>query len=179
MRGRGAVLKMWIVHLKKVAIAAACIAVATTLASGASPASAVSVQSYQTATERPAVYSGQDDPVTYLNPVTIAACNVGLGETVISTYVSRTLGSVDLKCGDGNSGYVHIRQRHQNDWQQVVNIAGGGGNWDDLMEFVTKQSIQASSAGYPRNIGDTKECYSTPTLILSSSGVTVGVLRRR
>lgn len=51
---------------KKVAIAAAFIAVATTLASAAPPASAVSVQSYLTATERPAVYSGQDDPVTYL-----------------------------------------------------------------------------------------------------------------
>lgn len=63
-----------------------------------------------------------------LPPHIIAACNVGLGETVVSAYNSAVLGVIKLRCGDGGSGYVHIRERHQRDWQQVVNLAGGGGN---------------------------------------------------
>lgn len=128
------------------------------------------------ATPQPTPTVSNRDVTPLLNPVTIAACNVGLGETVINTYQSRNYGAIDLKCGDSNSGYVHIRERHQNDWQQVVNIAGGGGNWDDLMEFITGQSISAPSPGYPINIGNGKACYTTPALIYSSSGVVVRTL---
>lgn len=156
---------MWkrITKLQKSLGAAICVSVAVTLSSGFSPAAASGIES-------------SPGPVAYLNPTTIAACNVGLGETVISTYAAQTLGNIDLKCGDSSSGYVHIRERHQNDWQQVVDLAGGGGNWDDLMEFVTKQSIEAPSAGYPVSIGSGKICYSTPALIINDAGATVRVL---
>ncbi len=111
-----------------------------------------------------------------LNPWTIAACNAGFGETVVSTYASRTSGNIDLKCGDSASGYIHIRERHENDWRQVVNIAGGGGNWDDLMDFVTKQSVEAPLPGYPRDIGSGKLCFTTPALIVDSAGNVVRTL---
>lgn len=95
---------------------------------------------------------------------------------VINTYPSRAYGVIDFRCGDVNAGYVHVRRRHQNDWQQVVNLAGGGGNWDDLMEFVTAQSIQAPSPGYPIGIGGGKACFTTPALIVDSSGSVIRTL---
>lgn len=111
-----------------------------------------------------------------LPPLTIAACNAGLGDMRISTFVSRQFGLISLRCGDARSGYVHIRTRHQKDWQRVVDMAGGGGNWDDLMEFVTRQSIEAPSPGYPREIRDGKLCFTTPAMILSRSGLVIRVL---
>lgn len=112
-----------------------------------------------------------------LPPHIIAACNVGLGETVVNSYTSARRGVIKLRCGDSASGYVHIRQRHQRDWQRVVDLAGGGGgNWDDLMDFITQQAIESPSPGYPKDMKGGKECYTTPALIFSSSGVVVRTL---
>lgn len=111
-----------------------------------------------------------------LPPHIIAACNVGLGETVVNSYKSAKRGVIKLRCGDSASGYVHIRQRHERDWQRVVDLAGGGGNWDDLMDFITQQAIESPSPGYPKDMRGGKECYTTPALIFSSSGVVVRTL---
>lgn len=109
-------------------------------------------------------------------PLIIAQCNTGSARTLVNSFQSQAYGSLALFCGNANYGYVHIRQRHERDWQQVVDLAGGGGNWDDLMDFVTKQAIEAPAAGYPKPIGDGKACYTTPALILNSAGQVVRTL---
>jgi hypothetical protein len=76
---------------------------------------------------------------------------------------------VTLYCGDSNSGYVHIRERHQRDWQAPVNDMGGG-NWDDFAEFAIQMSLEHPAAGYPKNIGGNKRCYSTPITMLKNDG---------
>lgn len=109
-------------------------------------------------------------------PPAIAFCNAGFGEYTVTTYTSRALGTIRLRCGDSRDGYVHIRQRHERAWQRVVDIAGGGGNWDDLMDFMTRQAIEAPSPGYPEDVGRGKLCFTTPALIISNEGVVVRTL---
>jgi len=111
-----------------------------------------------------------------LDPGTIALCNAGFGNVSVQNFQAKGLGKIDLFCGDSASGYVHIRSRHQADWQAVINLAGGGGNWDDLMVFAVNASVTAPSSGYPFNIGNNKWCYTTPIQIKNSKGVVVRTL---
>lgn len=100
---------------------------------------------------------------TYLNPVTIGLCNSGFGDVSVQRMDAKGLGAIDLFCGDANSGYVHIRSRHQADWQGVINSThGGSANWDDVMVAFTDESVRAPAIGYPKNIGSNKWCYSAP-----------------
>lgn len=103
-----------------------------------------------------------------LNPITIGECNIGLGNTVIESWATSKFGKIDLKCGDSNSGYVHIRSRHQADWQGVINTTHGSGNWDDFMASITGGALTGPSPGYPLNEGSNKWCYTTPTEIFYS-----------
>lgn len=97
-----------------------------------------------------------------LAPGTIALCNLGFGDTVIGTWTAKTLKiNIDLKCGDSNSGYVHIRANHQSQWQSLIDWAGGGAVWDDLMAFSVGGSLTAPSSGYPKNMGSNKYCYTS------------------
>jgi hypothetical protein len=57
---------------------------------------------------------------------------------------------VRLKCGDSGYGYKHIRERHENDWQNVLNRAVAAGyepsdqgidSWDDLMAASAGEAI--------------------------------------
>jgi hypothetical protein len=107
-----------------------------------------------------------------LSPTTIALCNAGFGDTSVRSW-DVNAGHLDMFCGDKDSddtwvsGYNHIRDRHQGDWQAVVDSAGGGGNWDDLMMFMTDQSIRADD---PEPEGDSKLCYSTSIEIHDDEG---------
>lgn len=96
-------------------------------------------------------------PVPYLDPITIGLCNAGFGETVIEKFPSRIDGTVSLKCGDNNSGYIHIRNRHQVDWR---NQQPGGGNWDDFMVWASRQALTAPT--YTSVQPGQKRCYTTP-----------------
>ncbi|AZZ48981.1 hypothetical protein C5E02_06820 [Rathayibacter rathayi] len=81
-------------------------------------------------------------------------------------------------CGDKDdddfwvSGYNHIRDRHQTDWQALIDGVGGGGNWDDLMMFMTDRAISADD---PESEGDEKLCYSTSVELHRSDGSLAGV----
>lgn len=98
-----------------------------------------------------------------LNPVTIGSCNAGFGDVSVQRMDAKGVGTIDLFCGDSKSGYVHIRQRHENDWQTVINNTHGGGVlWDDFMVASTSQIVSHPSAGYPKSEGSGKLCYTAP-----------------
>jgi hypothetical protein len=92
-----------------------------------------------------------------LNPLTIGFCNVGFGDLVVQDFNSTLDGKVPLRCGDQASGYVHIRARHEIDWQ---NQMGGPGLWDDYMVWATKAALEAPSL--VTNQANLKRCYTTP-----------------
>lgn len=92
-----------------------------------------------------------------LNPGTIAACNAGLGETVVASMTSLSDGTVNLRCGDSASGYVHIRSRHATSW---ANQMGGPGLWDDYMVWATTNALASPSMVKPQP--GNKNCYTTP-----------------
>lgn len=101
-----------------------------------------------------------------LNPVTIGSCNSGLGEVSVQRMQAVNDGTIDLFCGDSKSGYVHIRTRHQKDWQAVIDKTHGGGTlWDDSMVASTSQIVSHPSAGYPKPEGNGKLCYTAPIVI--------------
>jgi hypothetical protein len=89
----------------------------------ASPASAATATYEIPAPSTPA--TGID--TSLLDPITIGACNAGFGDVSVASWETG-IGHVDLFCGDGKSGYVHIRTEHQSQWQTVVDGAGGGAN---------------------------------------------------
>lgn len=129
-----------------------------------SPANAASIPATST---QPASISDAVTPD--LAPGTIALCNSGFGDVSVDNYQAKGIGKIDLFCGDGTSGYIHIRNRHESQWATVV----PGSNWDDIMDFSVRQSVQTPSSGYPKNIGSNKYCYSTPIQIKNSKGVVV------
>jgi hypothetical protein len=112
-----------------------------------------------------------------LSATTIAFCNAGFGDVSVQSW-DVTAGHLDMFCGDEDdddiwvSGYNHIRDRHQGDWQSIVDSAGGGGNWDDLTMFMTDRSIRADD---PEPEGDGKLCYSTSVEIHEGDGALLGV----
>ena len=101
-----------------------------------------------------------------LNPITIGSCNSGLGDVSVQRMNAASVGTIDLFCGDSKSGYVHIRERHQKDWQAVIDRTHGGGTlWDDFMVASTSQIVSHPSAGYPKSEGSGKLCYTAPIVI--------------
>lgn len=111
-----------------------------------------------------------------LDPGTIGLCNAGFGDVSVQNFQAKNLGKIDLFCGDSASGYVHIRTRHQSDWQTVINQAGGGALWDDFMVYAVNGSVSAPSPNYPVNIGNNKWCYTTPIQIKNTQGVVTKTL---
>lgn len=117
------------------------------------------------------------DMIAFLDPGTIALCNGGLGDVSVKSW-DVSAGHIDMFCGDKNSddvwvsGYNHIRERHQTDWQGVVDSVGGGGNWDDLMMFMTDQAMAEDD---PEEEGDSKLCYTAPVEMHKADGTLVGV----
>ena len=77
----------------------------------------------------------------YLNPVTIGLCNAGFGDKKVKTFNSKNDGEITLYCGDSNSGYVHIRERHESQWESQK--GGFEGPWDDYMAFATQASLES------------------------------------
>lgn len=90
------------------------------------------------------------------DPIIIGLCNAGLGETTIASYNSLKDGVVDLKCGDSKSGYVHIREEHEDDWEKRKK--GWPGYWDDLMVQAVKESVE--NGHMTLNQGNGKRCYA-------------------
>lgn len=81
-------------------------------------------------------------------------------------------GLVTLKCGNSKSGYIHIRERHERDWQYFLNKYPIGGTWDDYMLFATKNALQAPDPklGMPQVIPGDKRCYRNPGADQASPG---------
>lgn len=113
----------------------------------------------------------QGKAVAYLAPGTIGLCNAGWGDVSVQRYDNaKYLGKIDLFCGDSGQGYVHIRARHQRQWQDRINQVGQGGNWDDLMVWVVGQAVTSPASGYPKDIGGGKSCYSTLIYMKGTKG---------
>lgn len=111
----------------------------------------------------------------FLNPVQWFECEtLNNSGYLIKSYATKkgggyTSSSVNFYCGDSNSGYLHVSQ-HAGEWQSRVNSAGGGSNWDDLMDYGTSQAL-----AHPTQIvnqGAQKTCYQTPVTIVRSNGST-------
>ena len=94
---------------------------------------------------------------TRLNPITIGLCNTGFGDVVVSSFTSKFDGALKLKCGDSASGYVHIRSRHQPEWEAQK---PGSGLWDDYMVWASAQALTSPVLANTQ-IGN-KRCYTTP-----------------
>ena len=88
----------------------------------------------------------------------------------VSNYNASGLGKIDLLCGDSKSGYVHIRSGHQGDWQKIIDKWNLPGNWDDLMEFATRDALEHPSSGYPTDVGGGKYCYTSVGRIKKADG---------
>lgn len=113
-----------------------------------------------------------------LNPITIAQCNAGYSNVTVADMPSAKDGLVALKCGFQNSGYVHIRQKHEKDWQYFLDKYPIGGTWDDYMLFATKNALKAPDPkiGMPQVIPGDKRCYATPVQIRNPKGVVVDTI---
>lgn len=99
-----------------------------------------------------------------LGPVDALNCNtLKRAGHVVTTYQAKKKpgfsgGRIKLECGvDQSSGYRHIRYRHQNDWTRKM--APMRGNWDDFMDFATRQSLAAPSNFVDQGGG--RLCYTT------------------
>lgn len=155
--------------MKKIRIIVAIfIAALLALTTSVLPASAAPLKDL--AEQPPGILVSTEDPAR-LPPGTIALCNSGLGDVSVQRYDNaRSLGVVDLRCGDSNSGYVHIRASHQGQWQSRIDSVGGNGNWDDLMAWATGEVLRAPEAGYPKDVGSGKWRYTAPIFMSGSKG---------
>ena len=155
--------------MKRISAAAAILAVALlALTTSALPASAAASNEFG---ERASSILLSTEDAARLPPGTIGLCNAGWGDVSVQRYDNaRFLGVVDLRCGDSKSGYVHVRANHQNQWQSRINAVGGSGNWDDLMAWATGEALRAPEAGYPKDVGGGKWCYTAPIFMSGPRG---------
>jgi hypothetical protein len=109
----------------------------------------------------------------FLNPVQWFQCEtVNNASYLIKNYPVKpgggyTSSSVRFFCGTSASGYLHVSQ-HAGEWQVRVNTAGGGTNWDDLMDYGTSQALAHPTRTI--NQGDQKTCFETPVTIVKANG---------
>jgi hypothetical protein len=109
----------------------------------------------------------------FLNPVQWFECDTLNNPTyLIKSYPVKpgggyTSSSVNFFCGNSSSGYLHVTQ-HAGEWQTRVNTAGGGSNWDDLMDYGSSQALAHPTQTV--NQGAQKTCYQTPVTIVKSNG---------
>lgn len=97
---------------------------------------------------------------------------MGQSNVTVADMRSAKDGLVTLKCGNSKSGYIHIRERHERDWQYFLNKYPIGGTWDDDMLFATKNALQAPDPklGMPQVIPGDKRCYRNPGADQASPG---------
>lgn len=93
-----------------------------------------------------------------LNPISIGLCNVGRSTHVIEKFASKYDETVSLRCGHSGGGYIHIRSRHQQDWQNTMT---GPGLWDDFMVYASREAMKSPSSTEPNWEKNTR-CYKTP-----------------
>lgn len=93
-----------------------------------------------------------------LNPISIGLCNAGRTTHVIEKFTTKHDGTVSLRCGHSGGGYVHIRARHQQDWQNTMT---GPGLWDDFMVYASREAMKSPSSTKANREKNTR-CYKTP-----------------
>ncbi|ODA89702.1 hypothetical protein ATY41_04435 [Leifsonia xyli subsp. xyli] len=80
------------------------------------------------------------------------------------------LNAVNLKCGNSSYGYKHIRERHESQWQDVLNTARERGwqsaqygveSWDDLISGVTSGVVADPGPGLTKYPTSNKWCTKT------------------
>jgi len=69
---------------------------------------------------------------------------------------------IDFFCGDSNSGYLHITQ-HAGEWQSRIASVSAPGSWDDVMDTVTRKSLQLGTKIVLQS--GNKACYTTPVTL--------------
>lgn len=111
-----------------------------------------------------------------LGPIDSLNCNVLKRPShVVTSYNARSRpgfsgGYIKMECGNETGyGYRHIRSRHQQDW--INRMSPLRGNWDDFMDFATRQALAAPSKAERQSGG--KMCYTTPVQIRNSRGAVV------
>ncbi len=76
---------------------------------------------------------------------------------------------IELQCGYSTGhGWKHIQAEHQSQWQDRINAAGGGGNWDDLMSWSNETILGWSMTDVPD--GTNKRCVSAPIMMYDRQG---------
>jgi hypothetical protein len=109
----------------------------------------------------------------FLNPVQWFECEtLNDPNYEIKSYTVKPGGgyassSVKMFCGNSSSGYLHISQ-HAGEWQSRVSAAGGGTNWDDLMDYGTTQALAHPTRSI--NQGSQKTCDQTLVTIQKANG---------
>lgn len=123
---------------------------------------------------------GSESAQPKLDPVVIRFCNAGFGDTRIGSVKTGerpgiALEVVSLTCGDESKGNVHIRSRHESQWQYYLDVYPFDSYWDDSMWFATAQSLKAPDPrlAMPRFGSNGTLCYSTPVQIKNPQGVVV------
>lgn len=100
-----------------------------------------------------------------LDPVDIAACNLGIQDSIVALLPSKEDGLVRLTCGNRDVGYVHIKQRHKRDWE---NRMPEPGIWDDFMLWSTINVLRL-----PETVTldrSSKRCYSATEKVIKYVG---------
>jgi len=92
-----------------------------------------------------------------LDPITIGACDIGLHGTLVASFLSKYDGRVSLKCGSTDVGYIHIRTKHQSQWDA---FAAGNGYWDDFMLWSAESIVLHPESSHLDS--DMKRCYTAP-----------------
>ncbi|WGP06993.1 hypothetical protein QFE97_04310 [Bacillus subtilis] len=93
---------------------------------------------------------------TQLNPITIGLCNMGAKDKVIQSFKSTKDGDVDLKCGTSSDGYIHIREEHEDQWEDQKK--DWPGYWDDLMVQAVQDSVEDGHVAISQK--GNKRCYA-------------------
>lgn len=115
-----------------------------------------------------------------LDPVDSYQCNVRNNSSHMITSYSAARGggygggTIRLFCGTHNastntgSGFKHIRERHQGEWQTKKDSWGLGGTWDDFMDWATASALAAPSEATDQ--GNGKSCFTAPIQLRRSDG---------
>lgn len=130
------------------------------------PLAHIGYDGFRTYTHLPASIATPDPTATSnLDPVDIAACNLGLQDSIVALLPSKEDGLVRLTCGNRDVGYVHIRQRHQRDWE---NRMPEPGIWDDFMLWSTTNVLRLpETVKLDRGL---KRCYSATEKVIKYVG---------
>lgn len=115
------------------------------------------------------VADGPVSPDIFLSPWETLQCRSGNTGFTVASYFDYNLGQhVNMNCGTAlGSGWLHIENGHQSDWQSLLDLCRGYGGcrdstfqWDDLMNAALIATLEAALQIVQQPANNTV-CYST------------------